>query len=555
MAPSSSRRARDPDNPPAAAAAAAATTDSPAVVPRGDLAHHHHLTRPGLQQRRSSSSIPSRISARGPVVVVSSSRPHSPAARPADTPSSWLEADELDGEWDEETDADESKRHHLHHQQHRRSMRDKSSLPTTSSIKRPLIDLVRNEWRTDAPDLVDDEQEWPTMLFSARFRRYVLVYAVLLLTCYSSWRFYLRPRWDEQRVLSQSLDDRTLMRQGWFGINSRPDFLKMIQLKTLDQGYVPQVGVEWSDSSKKERNGRLVIVGDVHGCREEPADRLILPPPVDKLLDKLTFNPKYDHLILTGDAIAKGPDSPGVIDLLIRTNASCVRGNHEDRVLLAHRDLNTPHIALPGPEEDLDTPADDLDEESFNKGDYKARAVAKSLQEHHVRYLSACPVILRVGQVGGLGEVVVVHAGMIPGVAYEKQDPFGVMNMRTVDLETHVPSSSHEGTPWWKLWNHHQARLPPTERVSVVYGHNSKAGFVNKPYTKGLDTGCVRGGKLTAMVIEGGRKRESVSYVSVKCKGGRERKMEAKAKAKAEKDMEMEGKAEQEGERRKEVKP
>ena len=57
------------------------------------------------------------------------------------------------------------------------------------------------------------------------------------------------------------------------------------------------------------------------------------------LLHKLNFDERDDHLILAGDAIYKGPDSTGVIDYVRSIRASCVRGNHEDRTLLAHAAL------------------------------------------------------------------------------------------------------------------------------------------------------------------------------------------------------------------------
>lgn len=50
--------------------------------------------------------------------------------------------------------------------------------------------------------------------------------------------------------------------------------------------------------------------------------------------------------------------------------------------------------------------------------------------------------------------------------------------------------------------------------MTVIYGHDSKSGLSLKEYTKGLDTGCVKGGKLTAMVISDGGKQE---IVQVKC--------------------------------------
>jgi hypothetical protein len=54
---------------------------------------------------------------------------------------------------------------------------------------------------------------------------------------------------------------------GWFGTNSMPEFGDLIQIQTLDPGLVPTdlAGMDAASNNKR----RLVIVGDVHGCKEE----------------------------------------------------------------------------------------------------------------------------------------------------------------------------------------------------------------------------------------------------------------------------------------------
>lgn len=46
--------------------------------------------------------------------------------------------------------------------------------------------------------------------------------------------------------------------------------------------------------------------------------------------------------------------------------------------------------------------------------------------------------------------------------------------------------------------------------MTVVYGHDAKSGLSLKEYTKGLDSGCVKGGKLTALVVSDGGHQEIV---------------------------------------------
>lgn len=166
--------------------------------------------------------------------------------------------------------------------------------------------------------------------------------------------------------------------------------------------------------------------------------------PVVELLNKIDFRPAADHLVLTGDIIAKGPDSPGVVDFASDVHASCVRGNHEDRMLLSRK-------AMKVAEQDMGSNQHLGEDEARNGGNKKDKELAKKFNAKQIEWLEQCPVILKVGQIKGMGEVVVAHAGLIAGVDLERHDPFQVMNMRTMDLDTKVPSAERAGTPWYKV--------------------------------------------------------------------------------------------------------
>ena len=52
--------------------------------------------------------------------------------------------------------------------------------------------------------------------------------------------------------------------------------------------------------------------------------------------------------------------------------------------------------------------------------------------------------------------------------------------------------------------------------VTIVYGHNAARGLEIQQYTKGIDSNCVHGGRLTALVIQGGLQPKSF-VVSIPC--------------------------------------
>ena len=64
---------------------------------------------------------------------------------------------------------------------------------------------------------------------------------------------------------------------------------------------------------------RRIFVGDIQGCRE----------PLERLLAACSFARGRDRLLPVGDLVNKGPDSEGVLDLLVELDAEPVLGNHD----------------------------------------------------------------------------------------------------------------------------------------------------------------------------------------------------------------------------------
>ncbi|KAG5926600.1 hypothetical protein E4U42_003135 [Claviceps africana] len=256
-------------------------------------------------------------------------------------------------------------------------------------------------------------------------------------------------------------------------------------LAGLPREYVPTAG----------NRRRLLLIGDIHGMNTD----------LGHLLDSARYDVSRDHVVALGDMINRGPDSHGVVARLMGMNASAVRGNHEDDLLRALRDDDDGSV---GPDRD------------------KMLRLAATLTPEQLRWLDRLPLILAAEPL----RVYLVHAGLVPGVRPDRQDPWAVMNMRTLVYPQEelrrdaqpvaVPKDDRSGEPWAKVWDRHAKHLARADRRTVVYGHDAKRGFVEGKYAVGLDSACARGGALTALVVEAGTKRKPFRYttVQVPCK-------------------------------------
>lgn len=200
---------------------------------------------------------------------------------------------------------------------------------------------------------------------------------------------------------------------------------------------------------------RTLIVGDVHGCLEELED----------LLRESGWD-DGDQLVFVGDLVAKGPDSLGVVRLARELRARGVRGNHDQHCL---RWWEAKQNREPLPE---------LRDAH--------QAVAEQLEPEDWAWLAALPLWLELPE----HDALVVHAGLLPDLPLEDQDPDDLMNMRSILSDGSASRSYEEGEPWASFW--------PGPRM-VVFGHDAVQGLQRYPHAFGLDTGCVYGGWLTGV--------------------------------------------------------
>lgn len=199
-------------------------------------------------------------------------------------------------------------------------------------------------------------------------------------------------------------------------------------------------------------NGRLIAIGDIHGCYQEFAD----------LLGRLQPGPD-DRLVLLGDLVNRGPDSCRVIDLAREHRAIALLGNHELR-LLSHRRSGDRRLLKEGDQATLDM-----------------------LRPEDWSYLEAMPLTFEEPELN----VVFVHGGFLPAEPWQRQPAHVVTRIQIVtrDGKPGKRAEDAEAPTWADLWSG-----PPF----VVYGHTPRPEVYKLKWSLGIDTGCVLGGHLTA---------------------------------------------------------
>jgi predicted phosphodiesterase len=202
-------------------------------------------------------------------------------------------------------------------------------------------------------------------------------------------------------------------------------------------------------------NGRIIAIGDIHGCHQEFADLLVA----------VALTPE-DRLILLGDLINRGPDSCKVIDLAREHRAISLLGNHELRLLNFRRTRDENYIK----ESDFDT---------FGK-----------LRPEDWTYLETMPLTHELPDLN----TVFVHGGFLPGEPWQKQAAMVVTRIQVIDQEgkPRKRSDAPDALPWADLWNG-----PPF----VVYGHTPRPEIYKLKWSVGIDTACAMGGYLTAFIL------------------------------------------------------
>ena len=210
--------------------------------------------------------------------------------------------------------------------------------------------------------------------------------------------------------------------------------------------------------------GRTVIVGDVHGCADE----------LDELLDRLAIDAS-DRLTFVGDLVMRGPKPREVMARVRALGATCVLGNHEWRLLQWRK--------LRGEKQRELSP-----EQARWKNSSRLASLGDQLSDEDWAQLENMPLFQQLPE----HNVVVVHAGVVPGRELEQQEPRDLLHMRCLSED----GDAREGRDAGPLWGSRYSGPP-----HVVFGHNALSEPQLHPWATGIDTGCVYGGRLTALVL------------------------------------------------------
>ena len=256
------------------------------------------------------------------------------------------------------------------------------------------------------------------------------------------------------------------------------------------------------------------LVGDIQGCAAA----------LDRLLDAIAFSPSRDHVYVLGDLVNRGPASLAALRRLrgLGAAASCILGNHDWHLMAVAAGVRPRHRS--------DTLDDILD--AADREEWLAWVRTRRMALYEQGWL-------------------MLHAGVVPqwdlattlALASELEQSLrerppreflaqmfgneptrwsdslaGDQRLRfTLNTLTRIRFVAADGTlefatkdgagaappglwPWFDAPGRRSAGVP------IAFGHWSALGLLERDDLLCLDTGCVWGGKLTAVRIDGARR-------------------------------------------------
>jgi len=250
----------------------------------------------------------------------------------------------------------------------------------------------------------------------------------------------------------------------------REGFRRVFHLKGVDDIEAVTIEREPLWNNRADEHGPFDIIGDIHGCFDE---LVLLLKELGYQVDGTQVTPTDGRkAVFLGDLCDRGNNTPDVYRLVMgmveNNTAICIPGNHDVKL---KRALDGRNVQL---KHGLDKSMEQLGQES-DEFRAQVRDFIDGLVSHYVL---------------DDGNLVVAHAGMredLMGRASDRVREFALYGETTGETDEF-------GLPVRYNWARDYCG-----RTMVVYGHTPipHAEWINN--TINIDTGCVFGGKLTAL--------------------------------------------------------
>lgn len=199
---------------------------------------------------------------------------------------------------------------------------------------------------------------------------------------------------------------------------------------------------------------RTIVIGDLHGTYDEARD----------LLDKCQVTSE-DRVIFCGDLVDRGPKRRECVELAMKHES--ILGNHEEKHLFY---ADKPHVEV--------------------KEDHAE--TQRVLSPKHIQYFRTLPLFIRLPEYNAA----VIHAGVLPGIPLEKQDPGKLLHCQSIKppgIKSFWPSKAPADFKHWvNYW---------TGPERIIFGHTVLSKPLVSEWAVGIDTGCVFGHALTAVIL------------------------------------------------------
>ncbi len=253
-----------------------------------------------------------------------------------------------------------------------------------------------------------------------------------------------------------------------------------VMIQYFKSMFTPSKAKTKKELPRVPKGRRVYAVGDVHGRSD--LFKALVEAIEDDIRDGEADGLEPD-IVLLGDLVDRGPDSAGVVEQARkwtkRRTVHVLCGNHEEMFLNSFEDRDIlRHFLRHGGRETLISYG--MDRKLFTKLtlDELQQMMDGVVSKKHRKFISGFEDMVQ------LGDYLFVHAGIEPGVALEDQKQRSLRWIREPFLSY---GKSHG--------------------LVVVHGHTITDEVVDAGNRIGIDTGAYASGRLTALVLEGKKRR------------------------------------------------